>query len=196
MKKLLLFLFLLWSVSSLAQDTIVEKSGTSIPARVMEIAKDNVRYKKFTNPDGPTYVISKSDIIFIRYQNGSVDTFSVAVSSKPDKPVVQPLSEMYLKGQQDAELYYKHSKPATTWALMLTIPLNAIGVIPAVAFSANPPKKENLLCPDQNLLGNPDYLKGYTEKAKDKKGSRVMKNFAIGLVASFVMYGSILVATK
>jgi len=181
----------------IAQDTIFQKNGLHIAAKVLEIDKAEVKYKKYENPEGPSYILPKKDIQMIRYQNGTTDTFSIAVAEPAPKLYTkQPLSEMYLKGQQDAEQYYKNYKPAANWTLGLTIPLNAIGVIPAVAFSATPPSRENLGYPDENLLKNPDYLNGYVTKAKDKKGSKVMKSFAIGCLASFVMYGTLLIAVK
>ncbi len=197
MKHLLLFVFLLFlNRFSYAQDTIVQKNGTRIPAKVLEIDKSDIRYKKFENIEGPSYVLPKSELSLIRYQNGSVDTFNLVSPTRQVKPAIQPLSEMYLKGQHDAEIYYTNYKPAARWTLGLTLPLNAIGVIPAVAFSATPPRKENLGCPDQNLLSNPDYFNGYVAKAKDKKGSHVMKNFGIGCLGSFLLYGTLLISTK
>ncbi len=197
MKYLPLFLLSLFlNRFSYAQDTIVQKNGIHLAAKVLEIDKSDVRYKKFENMDGPSYVIPKGELSLIRYQNGSVDTFNLASPTGQVIPVSQPLSEMYLKGQHDAEIYYTNYKPAARWTLGLTLPLNAIGVIPAVAFSATPPSKENLGCPDQNLLSNPDYFNGYGAKAKDKKGSQVMKNFGIGCLGSFLMYGSLLLLVK
>jgi hypothetical protein len=183
--------------SLFAQDTIVQRNGKLIPSKVLEIDKSDVKYKKFENMEGPAYIILKNDVAFIRYQNGSVDTFNIATGApRPSNYAGQPLSEMYLKGQQDAETYYTTYKPAANWTLGLTIPFNAFGIIPAVAFSATPPKKENLGAPDPNLLGNPDYYNGYIAKAKDKKGSKVMKSFAIGCLGSFVMYGTLLLLLK
>jgi hypothetical protein len=194
MKYSSLYIFLLlFCISSYAQDTIVQKNGIRIPAKVIEIDKKDVKYKKFENPDGPSYLVPKSDVSFIRYQNGTADTFHIPVSyPQIVKSVIVPKSEMYLKGQKDAETYYTKFKPAGYFAFGLTLPLNALGVIPAAAISATPPKKENLDYPDVNLLGNPDYMQGYVAKAKDKKGKYVMKNFAWGCLGSFVIYGSML----
>lgn len=192
MKYLLLLFAFIVSSAAYAQDTIVQKNGTSIPARVLEIDKSDVKYKKFENPDGPSYIIPKSDISIIRYQNGSVDTFSVAAAKEPAKVVtIQPKSEMYLKGFKDADTYYMKYKPAAQWQFAVTVPLNAFGIIPAAIMSATPPKKENLGYPDETLFKNPDYMTGYIAGAKNKKGSKVMKSYLWGALVSFAIYGTL-----
>jgi hypothetical protein len=198
MKYLLSICFLIFFCHPLwAQDTIIQKNGNRVPAKVLQIDKNDVTYKKFENPDGPSYVIPKSDINVIRYQNGSTDTFNLAVSAqKQVKFEKTPKSEMFLKGEQDAAIHYTKFKPAGHWSFGLTLPLNAIGVIPAVIMSATEPKRENLDYPDVSLLTHPDYVKGYLTKAKDKKGKHVMKNFAFGCIGSFVIYGSIILLSK
>src|SRR5437016_10861835 len=102
-----------------AQDTIIQRNGFRIAAKVLEIDKQDVKYKKFENPEGPSYVISKSDVSIIRYQNGSADTLNVVSASPALKYVSKPTSEMYLKGQKDAETFYTKYKPAGHWALGL-----------------------------------------------------------------------------
>lgn len=62
-----------------AQDLIVKTDAGRIEARVTEISPDAVRYKRFSNPDGPTYVLPVSEIDYILYPNGERDTFK-----KPD----------------------------------------------------------------------------------------------------------------
>jgi hypothetical protein len=196
MKWIPLVLCLLLNMFSHAQDTIVQRNGTRFAAKVLEIDKTDIKYKKFENTEGPSYVMPVKEISMIRYKNGTVDTFNVADVIPQSRYVKQPLSEMYLKGQKDAETYYTNFKPAAKWTLGLTLPLNAIGIIPAVAFSATPPSKENLGCPDQSLLANQDYYNGYVARAKDKKGSKVMKSFGIGCLGSFLIYGSLLLLVK
>lgn len=58
-----------------AQDLIVKTDRSSIEARVMEITPETVRYKRFSNPDGPTYVLPVGDIEYIRYANGEEERF-------------------------------------------------------------------------------------------------------------------------
>ena len=59
-----------------AQDVITLKNGTDIDALVQEIGDIDVKYKKFDNVNGPNYALKKSEILIIRYSNGSKDVFS------------------------------------------------------------------------------------------------------------------------
>lgn len=58
-----------------AQDVIVQKDGSTIQAKVLKVSQSEVEYKKFSNPNGPTYTISTKDLQCINYENGSKDTF-------------------------------------------------------------------------------------------------------------------------
>ena len=75
MKQLLVFLFLLCSATISAQDVIVKKDGTTILSKVLEVNTADIKYKKFSNQNGPTYSISKVEIMSINYENGDKDAF-------------------------------------------------------------------------------------------------------------------------
>lgn len=76
--KFLLPIFLLLSISSFAQDIIIKKNGDEIKAKVNEITKTEIKYKKFENIEGPTYQIDISEVFMIRYENGSKDVFNTS----------------------------------------------------------------------------------------------------------------------
>ena len=80
MKQVLLISILIFcsSISGKAQDTIVKVNGDVIVAKVIEISSLEVRYKKFTFLDGPTYVENKADINYIRYSGGLKEVFAPA----------------------------------------------------------------------------------------------------------------------
>lgn len=67
----LLFLSLFQQIRS--QDIIYLTNGSKFEAVVKEINASAVKYKNFTNPDGPTYVITKGDVLFIEYKNGTLE---------------------------------------------------------------------------------------------------------------------------
>ena len=86
---LLLLAAILGAFTAAAQDLIVRNDSTRVEAKVTEISSENVRYKRFSNPDGPTYVLSVADICYIRYANGEVDRFAApAASAVPAAPAV------------------------------------------------------------------------------------------------------------
>ena len=62
-----------------AQDVIVKQDGSTILSKVTKIGTTEVEYKKFSNQNGPTYSILKSDIQAINYENGEKETFADAV---------------------------------------------------------------------------------------------------------------------
>jgi len=76
MKKLLVFLMFLCASTLYAQDVIVKKDGSTILSKVTKIGTTEVEYKKFSNQEGPTYSILKSDIQAINYENGEKEMFT------------------------------------------------------------------------------------------------------------------------
>lgn len=86
MKKSTLLLF--WALccgisAAVAQDMIVRTDSTRIEARVTEVSPETVRYKRFSNPDGPTYVLPVAGIDYIRYANGETDRFRQPAAPAP-----------------------------------------------------------------------------------------------------------------
>ena len=69
-----------------AQDLIVKTDATQIEARVLEITPEQVSYKRFSNPDGPTYRLPIGEIDSIRYANGETERF------RPAKPTAEELA--------------------------------------------------------------------------------------------------------
>lgn len=69
-----------------SQDIIVMKDGSTIQAQVLEIGDTDIKYKKWTNKEGPTYVLEKTNIFSINYQNGEKEVFNNQVEQqKTDK---------------------------------------------------------------------------------------------------------------
>jgi hypothetical protein len=61
-----------------AQDLIALRDGNVIEAKVTEISPSEISYKHFDNLDGPTIIISKTDVLSIRYENRSVEIINPA----------------------------------------------------------------------------------------------------------------------
>lgn len=81
------------TVSLSAQDLIVKTDATQVEARVLEISPEQIRYKRFSNPDGPTYVLPVSAVDYIRYANGETESFRAAQPSQAAtaQPVPAPV---------------------------------------------------------------------------------------------------------
>ncbi len=85
MKKLLNYLLIvamcIISINLDAQDLITKKDGSDISAKVLEITITEIKYNQFDNLSGPIFTILKSDVLMIRYENGTKDIFNKTVSS-------------------------------------------------------------------------------------------------------------------
>ena len=64
--------FLLLFVNiSYAQDKIYKKKGEIIEGKIIEITKYTINFKRVENPDGLIYILPKTDVIKIKYSNGT-----------------------------------------------------------------------------------------------------------------------------
>jgi len=89
MKTLALIMFAaLSSIQAFSQDTLYTKSGGVISGKVTEISSDQIKYKKSSNADGPSYVLNKSDVVLIHYKNGSKDVFTATQNSGSDNTAI------------------------------------------------------------------------------------------------------------
>lgn len=76
MKRLMSFLFMLTTgMIASAQDTIMFRNGRVEAANVVEIGLGKIKYKKYSNLDGPLYLLDEAEVDAIKYQNGVVETF-------------------------------------------------------------------------------------------------------------------------
>ncbi|MFH1321769.1 MAG: hypothetical protein ABII90_14110 [Bacteroidota bacterium] len=76
---LLMTVTIIWvcfSETSFSQDAIYKTDGSRIEAKVIEITGTEIKYKKFSNPDGPLYTINYSEVVMIIYKNGDSEVYS------------------------------------------------------------------------------------------------------------------------
>lgn len=89
LKFLLIITFLGIAGFAKSQDVIVKKDNSTILSKVVEINSSEIRYKKWSNQDGPTYSISISDVASINYANGEVDKFANTTTNQVQTQPVQ-----------------------------------------------------------------------------------------------------------
>ena len=87
-----LFLFLICLIGY-SQDIIVKKDSSRIEVKLLELKQTEIKYKLFSYQDGPDIIISKSDIAYVVYPNGTKEVFNKATSDTPvsieySKPIV------------------------------------------------------------------------------------------------------------
>lgn len=78
MKRILFIIFTLglFITTIFSQDIITKKTGEDISAKITEVTLTEIKYKKFDNLEGPIFSILKSEVLMIRYENGTKDIFN------------------------------------------------------------------------------------------------------------------------
>lgn len=105
MKKLILSLLSVVSLSAFAQDVIICRNGDEITSKVLKVSKTEIEYKKWSNQDGPSYTLDKSEVFMIKYKNGEKDVFK-------EEPATQTAPA--------AEEQYVQEEPTTNEPIMAT----------------------------------------------------------------------------
>ena len=93
MKNLLTVLILLFALHLTSQDYIILINGDEIEAKVLEINDKNIDYKKYSNINGPTYHLKKSEIFMIKYQSGDKDVFSSVKTITPTSQITSVIAD-------------------------------------------------------------------------------------------------------
>ena len=161
------------------QDRVTLKTGEEQNVKVIEVGTDEIKFKK--TPDGPVYVLKKTDIFMITYSDGSKDVFSNAKKdSLNTAPTTQAIIRTdYEKGVRDAEIFYTHSEPSTGTFLTTLFATPLGGLVPAIICSSTSPKEINLNIPLDRKFLSDQYRLGYKEKATNIKKRKVWTAFAI-----------------
>jgi len=121
MKQLLTILLFLCSVSVMAQDVIVKKDGSTVLCKVLEVTASEITYKKWSDLKGSNYVMDKSLVSAINYENGKKETFGETVSLyKPNNQNdgVQAMNDVALlkmDNEANQSWTYKKVKRLKTW---------------------------------------------------------------------------------
>ena len=74
---LLIAVILFVTTNIWAQDIVYKKDGEIIEAKVLSVNQSTINIKLFRNQRGPEYSISKTDVLKIKYSNGTYDIFGV-----------------------------------------------------------------------------------------------------------------------
>ena len=187
MKNILLFiLFVCLSNIIKAQDTLSMRSCENILVKVIEVGTTEVKYKKLDNLNGPIFSILKSDLLIVKYENGTKDDFSSIKKIEENNLYVIDDS---VQGKNDAQRFYNGYKTAgnavvaTGYFLPLLIPALSI----SIATTTNLPKDENLNYPSKSLMQNEKYANSYRQEAQKIKKRKVWLNFLITLPGALYM---------
>ena len=181
MKYILLFILFVCSSNIIeAQDTLSMRSGETILVKVIEVGTSEVKYKKLDNLNGPVFSMLKSDLLMIKYENGTREDFSsIKKIEEYNLSGIDPSS----LGKLDAQRFYTGYKTAATIAGISTIfPIPIISsLIFSIAATSKIPKDENLNYPNISLMKNEKYANSYRQEALKIKKRKVWLNFLITL---------------
>lgn len=138
-KFLSVFVFAMFSIIAHAQDVIVKKDGNTITSKVTEITSSEIKYKKFSNQNGPTYTIGKNEVNYINYENGEREQMNTSISNintttANTQSIVQSQdalnpSDAYLLKQFKLDPYSKKAKALKKIAFIGGGALVATGII-------------------------------------------------------------------
>jgi hypothetical protein len=82
MRIFLLLIFFIAGFNALGQDNIFLRDGNIISGKVIEINSTEVHYKTTDNMTGPVYVIRKSSVAKIRFENGKEELYNRNAETK------------------------------------------------------------------------------------------------------------------
>lgn len=120
-KFVLVFLSISVCAVALGQDVIIKNDKTEIKAKVTEITENAIKYKDWSNLDGPVYNINKSQVFMIVYANGKreiikkedINTMEMTSTSPNNSSVSQNSISDQLSNQSgslDTSINYKTQK--------------------------------------------------------------------------------------
>jgi len=183
MKNILLFILFICSSNIIkAQDTLSMRSGENILVKVIEVGTAEVKYKKLDNLNGPVFSMLKSDLLMIKYANGTNEDFS---SIKKIEEYNLSGIDPYIQGKNDAQKFYNGYKTAGTIAFVSNF-TPMLPIIPSLIFSlastssSNIPKDINLNYPSASLMENEKYANSYRQEAMKIKKRKIWLNTGLG----------------
>lgn len=179
------------NISLFSQDVITKKTGEDINAIVTEVNQADIKYKKFDNQKGPTFSLLKSDVLMIRYANGTKDLFGQKETEQTNVPVAKdnmPKENMARKGRVDSKRHYKGQNSGANWTAATTILFSPIlGAVPAAIGCVIEPTDYNLNYPDSELMKNEEYSAAYVSEARKTKIRKNLISYGVSSVVWVVI---------
>ncbi|NVO31568.1 hypothetical protein [Hymenobacter lapidiphilus] len=175
-----------------ATDVIVRINGDELPARVLGVTPQVVRYLPLPATGAPpiapdTLQLAVADVFMIRYANGTRGLFRSAkgFASEVSSLVGLSAAQRYELGQQDSRRYYQPAKGVFWGTFASTAAAGPAGLVVGSAVAFSSPSHFGLKAPAPVLLQDPDYYKGYYRQAKSRKAGKAV--LGVGLGAASLM---------
>ncbi|NVO83650.1 hypothetical protein [Hymenobacter terrestris] len=191
-----------------ATDVIVRINGDELPARVLGVTPQVVRYLPLPATDAPpiapdTLQLAVADVFMIRYANGTRGLFQSAKGFAAEVSSLVGLSatQRHELGRQDSRRYYRPAKGVFWGTFASTAAAGPAGLVVGSAVALSPPSHLSLQAPAPVLLQDPNYYNGYQQQAKSRKAGKAFLGVGLGaaslmlvlaVVSSTVLSGSFL----
>jgi hypothetical protein len=94
------------AASGIAQDKIYMTDNSVVSAKVLEIGTSEVKYKKADNLTGPDYIMPKSMIAMIIYENGTHEVINAVKNTGAEGDVVVDILPFYKTGKNFIGINY------------------------------------------------------------------------------------------
>ncbi len=126
MRNIFAYFLFFTALSSFSQDQLFKKDNTKLDVKILEINQNEIKYKLFNYLEGPTIIISKSDVALIIYQNGTHE----AIITKIDPIVINenPKINTYVSNKENDIAKLEDFKKLTSTKNLISInimePLN------------------------------------------------------------------------
>lgn len=73
--RVVILLVILLNGKCYAQDLIIKRNGDRIESKVELIKEEEIKYKKFNNLNGASYIINTANVLKIKFENGVIEEF-------------------------------------------------------------------------------------------------------------------------
>ncbi|MBT2556935.1 hypothetical protein J7E24_04005 [Hymenobacter sp. ISL-91] len=188
--------------SGAATDVIVRTNGDELPARVLRITPQLVRYLPLppaTDSLGQakaadTLQLAATDVFMVRFANGTREVLRATPAPVPGTSLVGlSTAQRTALGRQDSRKYYKPDKGVFWGTFGATVATFYGGPIVGGVIALTPPKRYNLTAPQPDLLNDPAYYDGYSRQAQNRKLGKAAAGLGVG-AGTLVVVTTVLVA--
>ena len=103
MNRLMTLLLFLFCCNAYAQDLITRKDGREIQATILEVSKNDIKYRLYDDPDGVIYIIPSQDVHSVVYGSLGLETY--VVKEIPANLKYKELKRIYNYRDYDKDVY-------------------------------------------------------------------------------------------
>jgi hypothetical protein len=172
----LLALFILIGFAD-AQDQLFKTDNTRLLVKILEVGTEEIKYKRFDNLSGPTYLESKKNVSVIIYENGQHQVFTPSSTLPSETPVPGPNNTVIVPKLEvfDSLTYYRYSNSISI--NFLNFFNNEVGVIYRREFFRN---QFNIILPFAFGVSRPAVTQTFFFNNNNQRVELLSKRFEVG----------------